>query len=166
MALPKLTPLQIENAIVVIAQNAVISEKVTGVPAEFTASQCIFESYYLTRCPQNNCFGIKADHHGTGAAYSLTEEYLNGKWVELPQLFETYATIADCFNDHARLLTQGAPYVPAWTQYKQDKDLIKFIMEVAKHYATDPHYGETMVKEATSPKIVAAINTARQRSAA
>jgi flagellum-specific peptidoglycan hydrolase FlgJ len=64
-----LTPQQ-EAALSQIVAAAVASERATGLPAELSAAQCIFESGWLSRMPGNNCFGIKPDDHGAGVQIS------------------------------------------------------------------------------------------------
>jgi flagellum-specific peptidoglycan hydrolase FlgJ len=154
-----LTPAQ-QAAIQQIAEAAVASEMATGVPAAMSAAQCVFESAWLTRAPGNNCFGIKVDQRGSGTQYILTHEYINGTWEEMPLAFETYASLADCFADHARLIQQGV-YAPAWAQYQQDQDLDAYISRVAKHYATDPGYATEVTSEAHSATVQNAIAAAR-----
>ena len=149
-----------QDALQKIATAAVACEQETGCPAELTAAQCIFESGYLSRCPGNNCFGIKSDRCGSGDQYVLTHEYLSGEWVKVPQSFETYVTLADCFADHARLIQQGC-YAAAWASYKANHNLDAFISGVAAHYATDPDYFATIKAEAHSPAVQMALQQVR-----
>jgi flagellum-specific peptidoglycan hydrolase FlgJ len=143
-----------------IAAAAVDSEATTGVPAALTAAQCIFESGWLERCPGNNAFGIKRDHHGSGCQYVLTHEFLNGQWETMPLAFETYRTLADCFADHARLIQSGV-YAPAWARFMANRDLDAYIAGVARFYATDPEYREKITAEAHSATVVNALRAAR-----
>lgn len=117
--------------------------------AAFTASQCVLESSYLSRAPNFNCFGIKADGHGSGTQYVLTHEFLNGQWQEMSLAFETYPSLAACFADHARLIRQGV-YLPAWQQYRVDHNIDNYIRGVSAHYATDPRYSDQMIAETHS----------------
>jgi flagellum-specific peptidoglycan hydrolase FlgJ len=154
-----LTPAQ-QAALSQIAAAAVSCEAATGCPAELTTAQCIFESAWLTRAPGNNCFGIKVDGHGAGQQYVLTHEFLDGSWQEMPLAFEKYATVADCFADHARLIQCGV-YEPAWQQYQQDHDLDAYIAGVAAHYATAPGYRQSITAEAHAASVTAALQAAR-----
>ena len=141
------------------ATAAVASEQETGCPAELTLAQAIFESAWGTRCPGNNALGIKV--HGSGPSqYILTHEYLNGKWAEMPLAFETYARLADCFADHARLIQQGV-YAPVWRAYQANHNLDAFIAGVAARYATDPDYFTKIDMEAHAPSVQAAIQQVR-----
>lgn len=126
-----------------IGEASVACERLTGIPAELTAAQCILESGWLAHAPQNNCFGIK---HSSGPDnYQLTREYLNGNWLQCEQDFQAYDSLAACFAAHARLLKQG-PYQPAWEEYQKTHDLPEFISGISAHYATDlwyaPHVAE------------------------
>lgn len=144
-----------------IAAAAVASERATGLPAEVSAAQCIFESAWLTRCPGNNCFGIKADQHGSGVQYCLTKEFIDGSWKAEPAAFEAYATLADCFIDHARLITEGEPYAAVWKQYQQDHNMDTFILAMGRIYGTDPSYGAKILNQAYAPSVTTAVQTAR-----
>ena len=154
------SPEQLKWLTVVAAPAAVSSERTTMVPGELTLSQAIFESAWGSRSPGNNCFGIKCDAHGSGVQYVLTHEYLNGQWKEMPLAFEKYATLTDCFSDHARLIQQGV-YAPAWAQYQKDRDLDAFIKGVAVHYANDPGYYTEIYAEANSDTVKNALSVAR-----
>ena len=112
-----LTPAQL-TALDTSAAAAVAAERATGCPAELSTAQCIIESSWLTVCPGNNCFGIKATD--TNCTYCLTKEYLNGEWSSPTLAFEAYPALSDCFAAHARLL-QGGVYWAAWNVYQRDK---------------------------------------------
>lgn len=154
---------QQQEALKRIAWAAILSEKETGCPAELSASQAIFESAWLSRAPENNCFGIKSDAHGSGVQYILTHEFLNGQWHEMPLAFEKYDSLTDCFADHARLL-QGGVYAAAWMEYQSDRDLDKYITGISKHYATDPNYAAMIAGEAHSQSVSTALAAARESS--
>jgi flagellum-specific peptidoglycan hydrolase FlgJ len=159
-----LTPEQ-EAAVERIAAAAVSSQVATGCPAALSAAQCIFESGYLSRCPGNNCFGIKADAHGSGTQYVLTHEFLDGSWTEMPLAFEAYPSLVDCFSDHARLIQNGV-YAVAWQAYaassKDASALDEYIAGVAAHYATDPNYRTAITNEAHSATVQNALAKAME----
>jgi flagellum-specific peptidoglycan hydrolase FlgJ len=150
-----------QTALADIADASVDSETLTGLPAELTASQCIFESAWLTRAPGNNCFGIKKDGHGSGTQYCLTKEYINGQWQTMPLAFEEYASLTDCFDDHARLILTVPVYQPAWEQYQKDKNLDSLIKGVAAYYATDPNYYKAIDDMAHSTYVKNALRLSR-----
>lgn len=149
------------KALTEIAGAAVESERATGLPAELSAAQCIFESGWLSRSPGNNCFGIKPDHHGAGVQYFVSREFLDGTWREMPEAFEAYATLGDCFTDHARLIVSGAPYAESWAAYQADHDWRALARSIGPIYATDPNYAENMVAEGGSATVSAALAQAR-----
>lgn len=155
-----LTPGQLD-ALVDIARASVVAERVTGCPAELSTAQCILESDWLRRSPGNNCFGIKSTD-GNGQ-YLLTKEYINGSWKREIDAFRTYDSLADCFIDHARLLTEGKPYADAWEHYRDDPahDLDSLIGAVARVYATDKDYTEKIMTLSRGPHVTASIAGAR-----
>jgi flagellum-specific peptidoglycan hydrolase FlgJ len=150
-----LTPQQKAN-VWTIAEAAVACQIATGLPACISTAQAIYESDYLARSPQNNCFGIKTDGHGSGSQAILTHEFLDGTWHEMLQAFETYATLADCFADHARLIQSGV-YAPVWEAYEASgqtsADLDQYIRGIAQFYATDPAYAQEITAEAHSATV-------------
>jgi flagellum-specific peptidoglycan hydrolase FlgJ len=163
-----LTPAQL-SALQTMATAAVAAERATGCPAELSTAQCIIESDWLTVCPGNNCFGIKATD--TNCTYCLTKEYLNGKWSSPTLAFEAYPALSDCFAAHARLL-QGGVYAAAWKAYRADMPgvssavadaavLDAYITGISKHYATDPDYASKIITLAHGPHVGAAIAAAR-----
>ena len=162
-----LTPEQL-SALQTIASAAVAAERATGCPAELSTAQCIVESSWLTVCPGNNCFGIKATD--SICTYCLTKEYLNGKWESPTLAFEAYPALSDCFAAHARLL-QGGVYAAAWAAYQSTPldleserravDLDAYITGISKHYATDPTYASKIITLAHGPHVTAAIQAAR-----
>lgn len=152
-----LTPEQ-QSALNQVAEASVAAERETGVPAELSTAQCLIESAWLTRCPGNNCFGIKATD--SSETYQVTEEYLNGKWETMKLAFEAYPTLADCFVAHAKLL-QGGRYSPAWRQFEEDQDLDALISGIGPIYATAPGYAGAVTALAHGPHVRAAIAAAR-----
>lgn len=145
------------EALVRIARAAVASERATGVPAELTASQCIFESAWLNRAPGNNCFGIKDTDRLPGVQYKLTQEFINGTWHTQRLAFEVYPSLQACFEDHGRLISTGRPYRAFFEAYRQDRNLDALITSVASKYATSPIYAKQITAMARSPKLQAAL---------
>src|SRR5947209_381085 len=81
------------------------------------------------------------------AAAFISREYVDGTWRLMPEAFERYATLADCFSDHARLITQGAPYAGAWGQFKIDQDVDRLVRTVCPIYGSDPDYTAKILSE-------------------
>jgi flagellum-specific peptidoglycan hydrolase FlgJ len=145
-----------------IAEASVKCERETGCPAELSAAQAALESGWLQSAPGNNCFGIKDTDRYPGAQYKFTKELLNGEWKILKLTFEVYPTLADCFIDHARLVTSETNcYAEAWRRYRLDHDLDAYIDGVAKHYATDDGYAEKVKEAAHGRRIAEAIAAER-----
>ena len=122
------------------------SEK-SGIPASITIAQAILETGWLrTNTPSSrkmiyaakNLFGIK----GVGPAGCVeipTYEYIDGKTVPVKAKFRAYHSYAESFEDHTNLLTNSHYYADA-LKYRDDPQ--RYIREVAKNYATDPHYAD------------------------
>jgi flagellum-specific peptidoglycan hydrolase FlgJ len=186
-----MTPERLQ-AIAKIAEAAVCAEAKSGVPAELTAAQCILESGWLKSAPGNNPFGIKAtDRHAEIQVLTTTEvfksetallSWIRGRSVRqlierLPSqpgeirvrvkdAFAKYATLADAFEDHQRLIKNGRPYAKAWAGYQIDRDLVKFVRAIAPIYATDPAYAGKLERIISTPELAAAIAEQRRKRAA
>lgn len=161
-----LEPVQ-QEALEQIAAAAVQCERETSFPAEISAAQCILESAWLTRCPGNNCFGIKrADRHSQ-AQYSFTKEFEGGEWKTKKLAFAAYGSLAACFEDHARLLMGGfkLPKVPncyytTWVKFRGDHNIEAYVAAMGKKYATEPDYATKILKLMQNPGLDAAIKVA------
>jgi flagellum-specific peptidoglycan hydrolase FlgJ len=130
----------------IVAKASVVTEQLTGCPAEVSAAQALLESSWLARMPGNNCFGIKNSDRFPSSRYTVTHEFINGTWEQKTHSFEVYPTLEDCFTDHAKLITGGFTtdkpncYAPGFEEYRKDKNLMKWVNNMAIHYATDPYY--------------------------
>jgi flagellar protein FlgJ len=177
-----------EQAVAIIAPAAVESERRTGLPAEITAAQCALESGWLKSAPGNNCFGIKyspakhngkqllvtreyfdtADHAAAWVARLAGREILeatghqaNGKsqW-KVRDWFAAYPSLADCFADHARLVTNGKPYRAAWEAFVVHRDWRRLLAGIGPTYATAPDYA-TRVQVVLEGELQRAIDAVR-----
>lgn len=150
------------EALRLIAEAAVASERAKGCPAELTTAQALLESGWLARALGNNCFGIKrAKRHAQWQTFK-TWEVEDGKRIEKYLQFAKYDSLADCFADHARLITTGAPYADAWAYYEEHGNLDELIRGVARKYATDPEYGRKIATLAVRDDVRAALIEARK----
>ncbi len=116
-------------------------------PASITIAQAILETGWLrTDTPSSrkmiyvakNLFGIK----GVGPAgyvEILTHEHIDGRTVPVRAKFRAYRSYAESFEDHSNLLTTSRYYADA-LKYRHNPQ--RYIREVAKCYATDPHYAD------------------------
>lgn len=94
----------------------------------------------------NNFFGIKA-RPGEPFVLKDTTEFVNGKPMTVQQPFRRYATMAECFADHARLICNRMSngkkiYAKA---LETPNDPIAFANALTGVYATDPQYGSKLV---------------------
>lgn len=151
-----------DEAIRQIAEAAVESERRTGLPAELTAAQCILESGWLSHSPGNNCFGIKFASRHKDSQLLLTTEYRNGTPVKEFHRFAKFATLGDCFADHAQLITTKVAYAKPWAQYQLDRDLTALIKGIAPKYATDPNYASKVLAMVQRSDLSKAIGEARK----
>lgn len=107
-------------------------------PASVAIAQWEIESGWGDHTPpgSNNPFGIKA-LAGQPSVTAMTTEYIGGRFVRMPQPFRKFASLTEAFTDHGRLLSTAAPYAAARAALP---DVRKFVVEMAKRYATDPGY--------------------------
>lgn len=178
---------QQRQALSQIAPAAVVSERLTGVPAELAAAQVILESGWLQRCVGCNAFGIKARPgrdrqllqtqewftdaevaaflaRGDGRTAELVEpERRNGerRLYKVRDWFAAYPSLAEALADHARLITDGRPYAAAWQQYRKTGDLDRLVLGVAAKYATDPGYGNKLLAIIRMPAVRDALSAVR-----
>jgi flagellum-specific peptidoglycan hydrolase FlgJ len=94
----------------------------------------------------NNYFGIKA-RDGEPSVMLPTTEYVGGKATLVQQPFRAYASMAECFADHARLIcnrTSNGKKIYA-AALANPNDPIAFANALTGLYATDPLYGQKLV---------------------
>ena len=113
------------------------------VPASICLAQWALESGWGRFLPpgSNNPFGIKAAP-GEPFVLAMTREVLDGRDVRLPQRFRVFATFAEAFDQHGRLLATAAPYAAARAVRR---DARAFARALQGHYATDPNYAAELI---------------------
>ncbi len=90
----------------------------------------------------HNYFGIKA--HGSLPRIELpTHEAVNGALVRTVARFAKYESMEACFADRQRILTKVAAYAEARACAADPE---AFIRALARHWATDPHYAEKLLR--------------------
>lgn len=174
----------------IAAAAAFQNEQQTEVPCELTVAQWALESGWGKHSPENNCFGIKYHNGASGRQLLHTTEYFTleevTKWVRAVEgriadpspddsnlngskrkyvcsdWFATFPTLADCFNHRTSAILLKGLYANFLGTYKISKDLITYISNVAKSYATDPDYANKILAIISQPEVVAALNEARQ----
>ncbi|HEX5234147.1 MAG TPA: glucosaminidase domain-containing protein [Silvibacterium sp.] len=101
-----------------VVPAAQISQKLSGIPASITIAQAILESGWgqsaLAR-QANNFFGIKAAAHLAPNQYEEfpTDEFVDGRKRREMAAFAKFATPADSFAAHARLIAGSPRYARA-----------------------------------------------------
>ncbi|HEY9839708.1 MAG: glucosaminidase domain-containing protein [Candidatus Sericytochromatia bacterium] len=122
---------------------ALESERKHGSPAVMTLVQAAVESDFA-RSPVGgyNIFGIKGEGPA-GTVQARTREVIRGKNHYVREPFAKYHNFYEAVSAHGQLFNNGN-YDKAMQQYAKDKDVLKFVDNVAKIYATDPAYGRTL----------------------
>ncbi|WP_186762986.1 glucosaminidase domain-containing protein [Lentzea tibetensis] len=121
------------------------------IPASVTAGQAIHESAWgrskLT-VNDKNYFGIKCHDSppkpgpiAIGCAGYPTQE-CTPTCHPTTAYFRVYRSMTDSFRDYGRTITQTRTYDYA-LPYRDDPD--RFIREIAKRYATDPNYANSVI---------------------
>ncbi|MEP6495421.1 MAG: glucosaminidase domain-containing protein [bacterium] len=95
----------------------------------------------------HNYFGIKA-RAGEPSITKQTTEFVNGKAVTVQAAFRAYASMAECFADHASLICErtradGKKIYAAALAFPNDP--LSFARALTGVYATDPAYGDKLV---------------------
>lgn len=114
------------------------------IPASVSLAQWALESGWGAHMPpgSNNPFGIKATT-GQLSVTVPTREVIHGKSVTVNAAFRKFASIADAFDLHAKLLATGTPYGKARATLP---DPIAFAHALTGVYATDPKYGDLLTE--------------------
>lgn len=124
-----------------IAPAAVELYKRYRISAALQIAQVCLESGYGEHAPGNNLFGIKA-YGWTGPVVRVpTEEFLQGRWMQVEAEFRAYPSFAESLRDHVLFLVSnsryknliGADWLTACRLIQQDG------------YATDPAYPSKLI---------------------
>ncbi len=143
------SPIQIAaRNLVIPAAQATMAKY--GVPASITLAQWELESSYgasQLAVQARNYFGIKFHHLDAPDTYVEfnTDEYVQGKKVLLPALFQKYKTDEECFADHAALLAKAARYKPAMA-VRTNPALFALGLQTGG-YSTAPDYAEKLMTQ-------------------
>ena len=115
-----------------------------GVPAAVTIAQAIDESGWgqsALAIRDHNLFGIKGSGPA-GTDMMPTQEYQNGQYVTVTSPFRVYHNVAESIADHGKLLATSSSYQHAMA----DRHLPDaFATDLTGVYATDPHYGSSLI---------------------
>ena len=142
---------KIEQDVIDAAQA---SERKHGIPASVSLAQFALESAWGKKMPagSNNPFGIKAVGNQPSVSVRTREVDRNGRSYYIQAPFRKFASIAEAFDQHGRLLAQGKPYAKARLKLP-DPDA--FADALTGVYATDPLYGELLRKIMRQSKLYA-----------
>jgi flagellum-specific peptidoglycan hydrolase FlgJ len=167
-ALRKVTPKQLKSMgpaqfFKTLMPAALESERKYKVPAAVTLAQAALESgFAASPIGGYNIFGIK----GKGPAGSVrvsTQEFYNGRYVTIKDNFAKYHDFYEAVSEHGKNYHNGY-YNKGVTQFAKDRNVNRFIENVAPVYATDPNYAgklkamirshgiDTLVQQARSPR--------------
>jgi flagellar protein FlgJ len=104
----------------------------------------------------HNLFGIKADRRWDGDRTRVsTLEFEQGVAVRKKDVFRSYASFRDSFNDYVDFLRSNPRYSQA---LQSTGDAKTFFMELQKAgYATDPRYAEKIAAVMESPQMQRAL---------
>jgi flagellum-specific peptidoglycan hydrolase FlgJ len=123
---------------------ALQSSQQSGMPAMVTVAQAALESNWgQSKLSQeaNNYFGIKA--HGSHQRIRMsTGECEGGAKVAIEAEFAKYLSMLDCFRCRDGILSKAAVYAEARAKRHDEAG---FIVAIAEHWATDPHYAEKLL---------------------
>lgn len=115
-----------------------------GIPASIAIAQWAVESGYGRHMPgglsSNNPFGIKATK-GNPSVVANTREVINGHSVFQNLGFRVFASLAEAFDEHGKLLATSRYYKNARSKLP---DADAFADALTGVYATDPHYGQVL----------------------
>lgn len=169
-----------------ISPGAVAAEKRYGVPAELCVTQAAIETGWGNRTIGNNWFGIKHAGRHNKSVDKITREVFSARTLEnyrrrfpdrvvevkqrrdgmfdvvCREPFADFDTLTDGCLDYAFMLSGGVnAYKRAWKQFQEDRDVERYARNIAAAYATDPGYGELIVKIMRQVNVKAACKKAR-----
>ena len=131
--------------------SAQAASTASGVPAPLILAQAALESGWGKReiraddgTQSFNLFGIKADKSWQGPVVeTTTTEYVDGEPQRVRAKFRAYASYDEAFTDYARFMTRNPRYANVLAT--DDPAAAAHGLQRAG-YATDPKYGEKLVR--------------------
>jgi flagellar protein FlgJ len=143
--------------------HALEAARLTGIAPHFILAQAALESNWGRAEPRGpdgtpsyNLFGIKAGRDWAGAVLDAqTTEYVAGVPQRTSARFRAYGSYAEAFLDYARLLRSSPRYAEV---LRNGHDARAFAHALAQAgYATDPAYGQKLVRVIESASLRAAL---------
>lgn len=137
-----------------VKKGAIEGWKKNKILPSLTGAQAVLESGWgssdLSK-KANNYFGIKASDDWKGATVShMTKEFVDGKWIEVSQLFRKYSEPEESITDHTNFFVSTAwrkdnyKHVFGETDYKKAVQAI-LTPKAVNGYATDPDYANKII---------------------
>jgi flagellar protein FlgJ len=146
-----------QNFVDMHRQAAEAASRASGIPTKVILGQAALESGWGKHEARDadgtvsfNLFGIKAGSKWKGPTVdAVTTEFVNGVAQKVVQKFRAYASYAEAFLDHAKIVANN----PRYSQVMQvANDAIRFAEEMGRSgYATDPRYGEKLTRILSGP---------------
>lgn len=126
-----------------IIEAAKAAQAKWSIPASISIAQWAVESGRGQHMPvgSNNPFGIKSVAGQPSVTVRTREVDHAGHDYYINAAFRKFATIAEAFDEHGRLLATSGHYAHARTLLP---DADAFADALTGVYATDPHYGATL----------------------
>lgn len=127
-----------------IVAAAQAAQRFWRIPARVSIGQYGLESAWGKAEPigSNNPFGIKAKPGQPFVLARTREEHADGSSYYIMAPFEKFATVAEAFNAHAKLLATAPVYHAAMALLP---DVDAFVTEMARHYATAHDYATELL---------------------
>ncbi len=133
---------KLSKELIAAAQKAQVD---WGVPASVTLAQYGLESGWGVHVPLGsfNPFGIKAS--GRQAYVTAgTVEVVHGKRVKVTARFRKFASWAEAFDEHGKLLNRPQ-YAHAMLLWTMSGNVERYVRLLAATYATDPQYASKLL---------------------
>jgi flagellar protein FlgJ len=142
---------QVDEFVGRMGASAQAASTASGVPAPLILAQAALESGWGKReiraddgTQSFNLFGIKADKGWKGATVeTTTTEYVDGEPQKVRAKFRAYGSYEEAFTDYARFITRN----PRYANVLATDDPAEAAHGLQRAgYATDPRYGEKLVR--------------------
>lgn len=135
---------RLQNFIESVQNGAISGWDKYGVLPSVTVAQAILESGWGQSdlsTQAHNLFGIKGSYNGNSVNYP-TQEYINGAYVTIYDLFRAYENNSQSVEDHGAFLSENSRY----NNLLGDQDYASFASKLqADGYATDPNYASSLI---------------------
>ena len=147
-----------QNRLDAIARISVAIEKEMGLPAQLTIAQWAVESEWGSKpAGRANYYGMKKATRHEKCCTVTTHETIHGKDVVLDLEFADYDSLEASARDYAWLITHGSPYADAWAAFQAKHDLVQFVFDIARRYATGIGYARLATAIAQQSNVLDAI---------